>query len=186
MNKILIITAPSGSGKSTIIKRILEIFPQLKFSISACTRSQRATEVNGVDYYFISVDNFKRKIINNDFVEWEMVYEDKYYGTLKSELDRIWSENNIPLFDVDVKGALHVKRMYGNNTTAVFIKTPSEEVLKNRLIKRNTDTPQSIQERLEKAAYEATYASKFDYIVINDDLEVAVQEISTIIQNFLS
>ncbi|HRP90068.1 MAG TPA: guanylate kinase [Edaphocola sp.] len=185
MDKILIITAPSGSGKSTIIKSLLEQFPQLKFSISACTRSAREGEEHGKDYYFISPEDFKQKIINNEFVEWEMVYEDKYYGTLKSELDRIWADGNIPLFDIDVKGALHVTRMYGNNTLSIFIKAPNEATLRERLLKRGTDDAQAIEERLKKANEELACAPKFDHIVVNDKLETAIQEITNIIKNFI-
>lgn len=186
MNKILIITAPSGAGKSTITHRLLSEFPNIRFSISACTRAPRGKEENGVDYYFITVEDFKTKIANDDFVEWEMVYEGKYYGTLKSELERIWSHNQLPLFDIDVKGALKVKEQYGNQAVSVFIKAPSIEELRKRLELRNTDTREAIEERINKAAYESTFAEQFDHVVVNDNLDDAVAKIRAIVQSILA
>ncbi|MBL7706276.1 MAG: guanylate kinase [Taibaiella sp.] len=186
MNKILIITAPSGAGKSTITKRLLQQFPKIRFSISACTRAPRGEEQNGVDYYFISVADFQNKIHNNDFVEWEMVYEGKYYGTLKSELERIWHNDELPLFDIDVKGALKVKKQYGADAVSIFIKAPSIAVLRARLEARDTDSPEAIEERINKASFETSFADQFDHIVVNDDLDEAVHKISTIVQSIFA
>lgn len=182
MNKILIITAPSGAGKSTITKRLLSEFPNIRFSISACTRAPRGKEQNGIDYYFMSVEDFRSKIDQHAFVEWEMVYEGKYYGTLKSELERIWANDELPLFDIDVKGALKVKELYGTQAVSVFIKAPSIGELQNRLRSRNTDTPEAIAERIDKAAYETSFACQFDHVVVNDDLETAVAQVRDIVQ----
>lgn len=186
LNKILIITAPSGAGKSTITKRLLQQFPKIRFSISACTRAPRGKEQDGVDYYFISEADFHNKIDNNEFVEWEMVYAGKYYGTLKSELERIWQNDELPLFDIDVKGALKVKEHYGAAAISIFIKAPSIDVLRARLEARNTDSPEAIEERINKASFETSFAEQFDHIVVNDDLDEAVQKISTIVQAVFS
>lgn len=186
MSKILIITAPSGAGKSTITKRLLQQFPKLKFSVSACTRNPRGTEKHGVDYYFISVEEFKQKIEEQAFVEWEMVYEGKYYGTLKSELHRIWDNGEMPLFDIDVKGAMKVKEIYGDKAVSVFIKVPDLDVLRKRLEARNTDSPEAIDERIKKASYEESFADRFDYIVLNDVLEDAVAQVRSIVQSMFA
>lgn len=182
----MIITAPSGAGKSTITQRLLQQFPRIRFSISACTRAPRGKEQNGIDYYFISVEDFRNKIDNDDFVEWEMVYEGKYYGTLKSELERIWHSEELPLFDIDVKGALKVKELYGADAVSIFIKAPSIDILKARLEARNTDSPEAIAERVNKANFETSFAEQFDHIVVNDDLDEAVLKISTIVQEVFS
>ncbi|RYD99908.1 MAG: guanylate kinase [Sphingobacteriales bacterium] len=186
MNKILIITAPSGAGKSTLTQRLLQKFPKIRFSISACTRAPRGKEQNGVDYYFMSVADFQKKIDHNDFVEWEMVYEGKYYGTLKSELERIWDNEELPLFDIDVRGALKVKELYGKAAVSIFIKAPSIAILRARLEARNTDSPEAIEERINKASLETSMAEQFDHIVVNDDLEEAVDQISTIVQEIFA
>ncbi|WP_246625308.1 guanylate kinase [Edaphocola aurantiacus] len=185
MSKILIITAPSGSGKSTIIKEVLKSFPQICFSISACTRSPRGSEQHGEDYYFLTVAEFEQKIKEDAFVEYEMVYAGKYYGTLKSELDRIWQEDHVPLFDIDVQGAINVKKQYKQQALSIFIQAPSVEELRKRLISRGTDPMEAIEERIEKAASELTFAPHFDHTVINDTLEHAVAEVSRLIGNFL-
>lgn len=185
MSKILIITAPSGSGKSTIIKEVLKSFPQIRFSISACTRSPRGSEQDGVDYYFLTAADFEQRIKEEAFVEWEMVYSGKYYGTLKSELDRIWSADHVPLFDIDVQGAVNVKKQYKNQALSIFIQAPSVEELRKRLISRGTDPIEAIEERIAKAATELTYAPHFDHTVVNDTLEHAVAEVSRLIGNFL-
>ena len=184
-NKIIIITAPSGAGKTSITKYLLNKFPQLVFSISAATRSPRGTEKDGVDYYFISADAFKQKINEEAFAEWEMVYEGKYYGTLKSELQRIWSNNCVPVLDIDVKGAIHVQQQYGDNVLSIFIEPPSVDELKKRLEKRGTETPESIATRLNKAAYEISFKHHFNKIIINDDLNKACAEAEEAVVNFL-
>jgi guanylate kinase len=186
LNKIIIIAAPSGSGKTTIVKQLLAHLPQLKFSISACTRQPRAGEVEGKDYYFISVDAFEQHISQNDFVEWEMVYAGKYYGTLKSEMERIWQGNQCPLIDIDVMGALNVKQQYGTQALALFIQAPSIEILEQRLKQRGTETPESLQERVNKASHELTYADQFDAVVVNDVLEVAVEEVLQKVRTFMA
>src|SRR5690242_12319832 len=152
-NKIIILTAPSGAGKTSITKYLINKFPQLTFSISAATRQARSNEQNGIDYYFISVEEFQQKIKENAFVEWEMVYEGKYYGTLKVELERIWNEGKTPVLDIDVQGAIHVQLQYPENSLSIFVEAPSIESLKNRLQSRSTETPESLQTRLGKAAY---------------------------------
>lgn len=185
MNKIIIITAPSGSGKTTIVKQLLQRSPLLGFSISACTRSPRPGEVNGRDYHFLSEETFKQKIEEGGFVEWEMVYTGKYYGTLKSEVLRIWDEGKAPLVDIDVLGALNIKSQYGEDALSLFIKAPSIEELQRRLEARGTESPQSLHERLDKAAYELSFADQFDHIVVNDNLEKAIAETLALIEGFL-
>jgi guanylate kinase len=170
-NKVVIITAPSGSGKTSLVKRMLESVPELSFSISACTREKRESEVDGKDYYFITEKNFKELIVADEFVEWEMVYKGKYYGTLKSDFDRIWSEGKFPIVDIDVEGALSIKKKYPNAIT-VFIKVPVE-ILRKRLEDRGTETPQSIEERVAKAIKETENENKFDLVIINEDLDIA-------------
>jgi guanylate kinase len=184
--KILIITAPSGAGKTSITKNLMEHFPQLSFSVSATTRSPRGTEQDGVDYYFISVDDFKNKIQHKDFAEWEMVYEGKYYGTLKSELKRIWSMGKVPILDIDVKGALHIRQQYPENTFSIFIEPPSVEILRDRLLSRGTENEDSLQTRISKAAYEISFKSEFDRIVLNDNLETACNEVRKVVGDFLA
>ena len=178
MQKIIIITAPSGSGKSTLVKRLLDAMPELSFSVSACTRSPRGNEQHGVEYYFISVEEFKQHIQQDDFIEWEMVYEGKYYGTLKTEIDRIINAQLIPLVDIDVKGALKVKQQYEHSLSIL-------EILKERLIKRGTDSAESIQERLDKASEELQFASQFHTTLVNDDLELSAKELIQLVKSFL-
>jgi guanylate kinase len=184
--KILIITAPSGAGKTSITKNLMDHFPQLSFSVSATTRSPRGTEQDGIDYYFIGVDDFKNKIQHKDFAEWEMVYEGKYYGTLKSELKRIWSLGKVPILDIDVKGALHIRQQYPENTFCIFIEPPSVEVLRDRLLGRGTENEDSLKTRINKAAYEISFKSEFDRVVLNDNLEAACQEVREVVGNFLA
>lgn len=164
----------------------MEHFPQLSFSVSATTRSPRGTEQDGVDYYFIPVDDFKNKIQHKDFAEWEMVYEGKYYGTLKSELKRIWSLGKVPILDIDVKGALHIRQQYPENTFSIFIEPPSVEVLRDRLLGRGTENEDSLQTRISKAAYEISFKSEFDRVVLNDNLETACKEVRDVVGNFLT
>lgn len=183
--KIIIITAPSGSGKSTLTKRLMAEFPNLAFSISACTRSPRAGERDGEDYHFISVQQFKNSIAANEFIEWEMVYEGKYYGTLKTELNRIWEQSKVPLVDIDVKGALNVQGQYRAVAKSIFIQAPSIDTLRQRLEKRGTESPESLAERINKAEYEQSFAPLFDHIIINDDLEVATVSLIKIVAEYL-
>ncbi len=183
--KLIIITAPSGSGKTTIVNLLLQHIPQLSFSVSACTRVPRKGEVNGVQYYFISIDEFEEKIKRNEFAEYEMVYEGKYYGTLKTELQKIWNQNQFPLVDIDVQGAMRLKKIYLQNALSIFIKAPSMEILENRLRNRGTDTEQAIRERLNKANQELSYINEFDKVVVNDDLQNAFMECVNHISEFL-
>ncbi|MBI2730828.1 MAG: guanylate kinase [Sphingobacteriales bacterium] len=185
-NKIIIITAPSGSGKTSITRHLMKVYPQLAFSVSAATRPARGNESNGVDYYFISVDNFKEKIQRNEFVEWEMVYEGKYYGTLKNELDRIWEKNEVPILDIDVKGAIHVQQQYPQQTLSVFIQPPSVEELAKRLEGRGTETAESLAARVNKAAYEISFKDHFNKVIINDELTRACKEAEDVVGKFLS
>lgn len=186
MNKIIIITAPSGSGKTTIVRQLLQRYSgYLGFSISACTRKPRPGETDGKDYYFLEEADFKKKIEEDAFIEWEMVYTGKYYGTLRSEVDRIWSEDKAPLVDIDVLGALNIKSQYGEKAISLFIQAPSIEELRRRLTARGTETPETLQERLDKATYELSFADRFDRIIVNDNLEQAIEETMDVISNFL-
>ncbi len=185
MKKIIVITAPSGSGKTTIIKQVMQAIPELSFSVSSCTRTPRNGEVDGKDYYFISIEEFKTKIDNNDFIEWEMVYEGKYYGTTKQELDRIVAEDKFPLVDIDVQGALNIKKQFTENSLAIFIQAPSLQELYKRLKNRGTETEETITERVNKAEYELTLANQFDYIVINDDLQTAISATKKLIGDYI-
>jgi guanylate kinase len=186
-HKIIIITAPSGAGKTSITKHLLKTFPdKLAFSISAATRQKRNYEKDGVDYYFMSVDDFKEKIQHNAFVEWEMVYEGKYYGTLKSEIHRIWKEGKVPLLDIDVQGAVHVQQEHREQSLSIFIEPPSVDELKKRLSSRGTETPESLATRLNKATYELSFKDHFDKVIVNADLEKACKESVDIISDFLA
>jgi guanylate kinase len=184
-NKIIIITAPSGAGKTSITHFLMRTFPQLAFSVSAATREARGAEKNGVDYYFMSMDEFKQRIQHNEFVEWEMVYEGKYYGTLRSEMDRIWNNHQVPILDIDVKGAIHVKQQYPETSLTLFIEPPSVDVLKKRLQSRGTETAESLAARVNKAAYEISFKDQFDESIVNDDLEKACQHAKEIVSSFL-
>ena len=185
IQKLIIITAPSGAGKTSITRYLLDKYPQLSFSISAATRNPRVGEQHGVDYYFISTEEFQHHIEQHDFVEWEMVYEGKYYGTLKTEVERIWHANRVPVLDIDVKGAIHVKKEFQDTTLCIFIEPPSIEELKIRLEKRKTDSLESIQTRLSKAEYELSFKDQFDKIIVNDNLEEACHETEAVIKEFL-
>ena len=185
-HKIIIITAPSGAGKTSITKHLLKTFPdKLVFSISAATREKRNYEKDGVDYYFMCVDDFKEKIQKQAFVEWEMVYEGKYYGTLKSEIHRIWKEEKVPLLDIDVKGAVHVQQQHPERSLSLFIEPPSVDELKKRLSNRGTETAESLVTRLNKATYELSFKDHFDEVIVNDDLERACKEAESIVRKFL-
>ena len=185
-NKIIIITAPSGAGKTSITRYLLDKYPaNLAFSISAATRSPRSYEKDGADYYFIGLEAFKQKILNNEFAEWEMVYEGKYYGTLKSELDRIWASGKTPLLDIEVKGAIHIRAQFPHSTLALFIEPPSVDELRRRLEMRGTETVESLLARVNKAAYEISFKHHFDRIIVNDDLPKACREAETAILEFL-
>lgn len=184
--KVVIITAPSGSGKTTMVKRLLAATDKLAFSISACTRQPRAGEVHGKDYYFYDEAHFKQLIAEDAFVEWEMVYTGKYYGTLKSEMERIWKEGRYPLVDIDVMGALVVKDKFPGQCLTLFIEAPSIEELRRRLVARGTETEQTLEERVNKAVHELTVAGQFDRIIINDDLERASAELLQAVEKFLA
>jgi len=184
-NKVLIISAPSGAGKSTLVNHLIKSGLPLAFSVSATSRKPRAHEVNGRDYYFIRTAEFKRKIKAGEFIEWQEVYQNHYYGTLKKEIERIINEGMIPLFDVDVQGGINLKKIFGDSALAIFIMPPSVEELRARLIKRGTETPEDITMRVEKAFSEILLADSFDRVIINDDLGRASGEISTVIREFI-
>lgn len=185
MGKLLIFSAPSGSGKSTIINYLLEENLNLHFSISATSRLPRGTEKNGVEYYFLTPNDFRQKIDNGEFLEYEEVYKDRYYGTLKSEVDRIINNGGNVIFDLDVIGGCNVKKYFGDNALAIFIEPPSIEELENRLYKRGTDTPEVIKDRILKAEHELTYANRFDIVIRNEDLEQAKREVLEKVTQFL-
>lgn len=185
-NKLLIITAPSGAGKTSVTKHLMKCFPRLAFSISAATRQPRANEKDGVDYHFISVEDFQQKIRNNEFIEWEMVYEGKYYGTLKSEIQRIWDKGETPILDIDVKGAIHVQGLYPSQTLSIFIEPPSTEELKRRLLSRGTETAETLEARVNKAAYEISFKHSFTRVIVNDELKKACDEAEQVVGAFLA
>ncbi len=184
--KLVIFSAPSGSGKTTIVKHLLSLDLGLEFSVSATSRPLRGNEINGKDYYFLSIEEFKKKIENNEFLEWEEVYEGKFYGTLKSEVERIRNKGNHVVFDVDVVGGCDIKKYFGNEALAVFVQPPSINELRNRLIARGTDTPEVIESRIAKAEYELTFAPQFDVILVNDNLEKSLAEAEKLMLNFLA
>src|SRR6185295_6727730 len=184
-NKLIVITAPSGAGKTSITRHLLKTFPVLAFSISAATRQPRSYETDGVDYYFIPLQDFQDKIKSKEFAEWEMVYEGKYYGTLKSELERIWNNKQVPLLDIDVKGAIHIQQQYPKSLLTIFIEPPSIEELKRRLESRGTETAESLQARVNKASYELSFKDHFNKSILNDDLERACKDAERIVKKFL-
>lgn len=185
--KLIIVSAPSGSGKSTIVRWLMEQHPELKlyFSVSCTSRQPRGTEQDGVDYFFLQPDAFRQKIANGEFLEYEEVYTDRFYGTLKAQVERQREAGQNVVFDVDVKGGVNIKKYYGDEAMSLFIQPPSVEELRRRLEGRATDTPEAIQQRLDKAEYELTFAPKFDHIVVNDDLETAKQEALRLLKDFL-
>jgi guanylate kinase len=184
--KCIIFSAPSGAGKTTIVHRLLNELNTLEFSVSACSRESRPNEKNGVDYYFLGVEDFQKKIKEQAFVEWEEVYPNNYYGTLKSEIERIWSHKKVVIFDVDVVGGLNLKRFFGENALAVFVQPPSMKILEERLRSRKTESEEKIHMRISKANFEMDRAQEFDYILVNNQLDVAVAEIKGEIVQFIS
>ena len=184
-HKAIIISAPSGAGKSTIVQHLLKQIPGLEFSVSACSRPKRGVEADGIDYHFISVEEFQKKIAENAFVEWEEVYPGSYYGTLKSELELIWAMGKVPVFDVDVIGGINLKNYFGEKSLAIFIQPPSLEILEQRLRNRATEDEESLSKRLAKAELELTSAGKFDGKVINDDLKKATSEAEELVRGWL-
>lgn len=185
MEKAIIITAPSGAGKTTLVKKLLQNRDDLAFSVSACTRQQRPGEIDGKDYYFLSEKEFRNKIKEHAFAEWEEVYEGMFYGTLLSEIERIWKENKAVIFDIDVKGALNLKEKLGNKALSVFIAPPNVEVLKERLLGRGTENNETLQKRYGKALEEMEYQSQMDTFIVNDNLDVAFKELEQKVTNFL-
>ena len=186
-NKVIIFSAPSGAGKSTIVNHILSLHPEMEFSVSATSRNPRGSERYGVEYYFFSADEFRRMIAEDKFVEYEEVYPGSFYGTLKSEVDRIWAKGHVIVFDIDVRGGVNMKRIFGDKAFSVFIQAPSVEELRRRLEARGTDSPEAICKRVAKAEDEMLFAAgKFDHVLVNDDLETALAEAERIVDTFLS
>jgi guanylate kinase len=185
-NKVLIFSAPSGSGKTTVVRHLLKEFPQLEFSISSTSRKKRPEEIDGKDYYFISLEEFKQRIANGEFIEYEEVYEGRLYGTLKCEAERIWKKGKVIVFDVDVKGGLRLKETYGNQAMSVFIQPPSLQELHKRLTLRQTESAEDIEKRVARADEELSYAKNFDKIVVNDNLQHALLEAEKIVKDFIS
>lgn len=183
--KLIIFSAPSGSGKTTIVRELLKRFDCFEFSISATSRQPRGQEQNGIDYYFMSNDEFRSRVERDEFVEWEEVYAGTCYGTLKSEMERIWSNGHVIIFDVDVMGGINLKQLFGDNACSIFIMPPSVEELERRLRDRGTDAEEVIAKRIAKAEFELSKATEFDFKVVNDDLQTAVDETAAIITNFL-
>ncbi|MDX9773054.1 MAG: guanylate kinase [Bacteroidales bacterium] len=182
--RVLIISAPSGAGKSTLVNHLLNAGLPLLFSVSATSRKPRGTEINGKEYYFISAGEFRRRINDGEFIEWQEVYKDHYYGTLRSETERISKEGKMPLFDVDVQGGINLKKIFGNDALSIFIMPPSVEELRSRLLRRGTDNRKEIEMRVEKAASEILLADRFDRVIVNDDLERACGEIMSVVTEF--
>ncbi|MCE7068218.1 guanylate kinase [Dyadobacter sp. CY326] len=184
--KLIIFSAPSGSGKTTIVRHLLKTYPNLlAFSVSASTREKRDHEVDGKDYYFLPKREFRERIANNEFAEWEEVYAGNYYGTFKTEIERLWSEGKHVLFDVDVKGGLKLKEIYREHALAVFVKVSSEAEIIRRLSERGTETEQSLETRLGKVRYELSFEDKFDVVLVNDDLEETLRKAETLVLDFI-
>ena len=186
MNKVVIFSAPSGSGKTTMVRHLLQQFPQLEFSVSATNRAPRGKEQEGHDYFFLTPEEFTARAAKGDFVEWEEVYPGLCYGTLKSEVERIWSKGNVIAFDIDVCGGVTLKQLYGEQALSIFVCPPSIEILKHRLETRGTDTPEAILRRIGKAEEEMAFATKFDVVIINDNLKQAKAEVELVVNNFLN
>jgi len=185
MGKLIVISAPSGAGKTSIVHHLLKNMPELSFSVSACSREKRDNETHGKDYYFLGVEGFQNKIKEDAFLEWEEVYENQYYGTLKSEIERIWSERKTVIFDVDVIGGLNIKKQYPKECLSLFIMPPSVDVLRERLGGRGSETDEKIEVRLAKAEEEIAKNQKFDKVILNDDFEIACEETQKVISNFI-
>ena len=183
--KVVIVSAPSGAGKTTLINKLLETKLPLNFSVSACSRKARTNEIEGEDYYFLSIEEFEKKIKKNDFIEWEEVYKNNFYGTLKSEISRIWNQKKHVVFDVDVLGGISLKNYFKENALSIFINPPSIEVLSERLNKRNSETKKSISERIKKSVHEMEYLDKFDMVILNDNLKDASKKIIDTVKNFI-
>lgn len=183
--KCIIFSAPSGAGKTTIVRHLLAVNQDIEFSVSATSRPMRSYEIDGIDYYFLTAKEFKKRIKQNDFVEWEEVYQDNYYGTLKSEMERIWKKEKHVIFDVDVMGGIKLKSIFGEKALSVFVQPPSVEELESRLVQRGTENQESLSRRVGKAKSELQFASEFDYILVNDILEVAEKEVELVVQSFL-
>ncbi len=185
MNKLIVISAPSGAGKTSIVKHLLKNMDALSFSVSACSRDKRENETDGKDYHFLGVEDFKKKIKKDAFLEWEEVYENQFYGTLKSEVQRVWNEGKAVIFDVDVAGGLNIKKQYTQECLAIFIMPPSVDVLRERLSGRGSETDEKIEVRLAKAEKEIAKNQKFDKVILNDDFEIACEETQEVISNFI-
>ncbi|MEZ5198304.1 MAG: guanylate kinase [Bacteroidales bacterium] len=183
--KLVVFSAPSGAGKTTIVRHLLECGLNLEFSVSAASRKMRPNEIHGKDYYFITAEDFKQKIANNEFLEWEEVYHDHFYGTLKSEVQRIWGKGNHVIFDVDVVGGLNIKKHYGEKALAVFVMPPHVKELENRLRGRSTESEENLKKRIEKAEDELGFAKEFDKTIVNDDLQTALKEAEGLVRDFL-
>lgn len=184
-NKLIVVSAPSGAGKTSIVRHLLENVPELSFSISATTRAKREMETDGKDYYFITVPDFQKRIADGDFLEWQEVYAGQYYGSLKSEVDRLGDEGKVVIFDVDVLGGINIKKYYGERALSIFIQPPTVEDLKKRLVGRGTETPETLKKRIDKAEYELTFANQFDVILVNDILADAQQKACQLVNDFL-
>ena len=185
MGKLIVISAPSGAGKTSIVSYLLKNMETLSFSISACSREKRENEIEGKDYHFLGIEGFKRSIIEDSFLEWEEVYKNQFYGTFKSEVERIWSKGKTVIFDVDVVGGLNIKKQYPKECLSIFIMPPSVEVLAERLIRRGSESEESLQKRLDKAEEEISQNQEFDTVILNDDLSIACEETQEVITNFI-
>ncbi len=185
MSKLILVAAPSGAGKTTIVNHLLDTFDSLSFSVSAATRKKRKYEIDGVNYYFISPELFREKEKNGEFVEWEEVYDNQFYGTLRSEIERLWKEGKNIIFDIDVKGALNIKKQYPKEALTIFVKPPSKEILINRLVNRNTENEESLRKRIARVKEELTFEDKFEKVVVNDKLKDAFKQAEEIVSAFI-
>ncbi len=186
LEKVIIFSAPSGSGKTTVVNHLLKTIHELGFSVSATTRLPRINEINGREYHFLSLDEFNQKIKDNEFVEYEEVYSGIYYGTLKSEIEKLWSQDKTVIFDVDVKGGLNLKKQFGDKALSVFLRPPSFKILEERLRKRSTEVEHQLQMRIEKAQFELKFEDQYDKVIINDQLEVTLSEAEKIVHDFIN